>query len=521
MSVPPPESNGLRPKPEQRLTEYQDKLRALKDRSALREVMERELLLKFIEINKPAINEYPLLKAQQQSVVELLCARSGHPGYEFIHKHIANFIVLLAHYGKAVQVGEKDRAVELQASLVNTETILIKCVQGIVYAMALITDNFEEIVLRYFGQGALKQYSSLIEKFELDDNFWKAFVEQFVSTRVEEAHKEILEGGKYDISKERNFLVIRFLFDDILSKLNPTTQKIDRTRIQKSYAEGIETEAGVRQSTLLRSVLIKGLSNLSKAKDITQNEFVQASHIICMDNAGPDFAAAYAKRVQESQAAKEGEAPDPETIKKDQIQFKFLMDQAIAVGLGAVIAIGRTSDHFYKAMEGFVPDQIEGIRPLARDFSIPILERILYFLLENHTIHMLQETGRAEGGKIQVRSGRARRVPEDTVDSLPGMSKIRKKQLFANDVTRQNTLLFKPKMAKQMASAMAVLSLEPELQKALTKLWKEAVFRVDIMVLLNLELITRTTTNLTVKLQEILTKYGVSPKKRDPMDPMD
>jgi len=77
-------------------------------------------------------------------------------------------------------------------------------------------------------------------------------------------------------------------------------------------------------------------------------------------------------------------------------------------------------------------------------------------------------------------------------------------------VTREDTLLFKPKTAKQMLDSMSMLSLEPELQQALTGLWKQAVFRVDIMVLINLELVARTTTNTSAKLAEILTKYGVS-----------
>jgi hypothetical protein len=95
------------------------------------------------------------------------------------------------------------------------------------------------------------------------------------------------------------------------------------------------------------------------------------------------------------------------------------------------------------------------------------------------------------------------------VNDLPGMSKIRKKQLFGNDVTREDTLLFKPKTAKQMSESMSMLSLEPELQQGLAELWKRAVFRVDIMVLINLELVARATTNLTVRLTEILQKYGV------------
>ena len=55
-----------------------------------------------------------------------------------------------------------------------------------------------------------------------------------------------------------------------------------------------------------------------------------------------------------------------------------------------------------------------------------------------------------------------------------------------------------------------MLSLEPELQKALSILWRDALFRVDIMVLINLEQVAKTTTNLTAKLSEILTTYGIS-----------
>lgn len=200
-----PTSGKERPDKGQRLTAYQSRLRALKERSALREILEREMLLEIIALNSSAISEYPMLTAQQNSVVELLCGRIGHPGYEFIHTHIADFIVMLAHFEKAAIAGDAARAAELQRLLLNIEAVLLKCVQGIVYGLALITDNFEEIVLRYFGQQALKEYSSLIEKHELDASFWIAFVEQFIASRVAEAHKEILEGDKYEISKERTF----------------------------------------------------------------------------------------------------------------------------------------------------------------------------------------------------------------------------------------------------------------------------------------------------------------------------
>lgn len=509
-----PTTKNKRPAPEIRLDAYQAKLRALKERSALREVMERELLLEFISVNHNSINEYPLLETQQKSVIEILCGRVGHPGYEYIHEHISDFIVQLAHYGKAIKTEQLERAAEIKINLVNTESILLKCVQGIVYSMALITDNSEEIVLRYFGKEALNEYSSLIQEHSLNEHFWKAFVEQFVASKVEEAHKDILEREKYDISKEKNFLVIRFLFDDILAKLKPTDLEIEKTRIQTSYVKSRTEEEAIQQTKFIQSIMVKGLANLPNVEKISLNEYIQGARITCIDTIAADFEKQYIARIEETKARKADPARKDERsqqeIKREQAEFKFLMDQVVAVGIGAAIAIGRTSDHFYKAMAEFVPDQIAAIRPLARDFSIPTLERILYFLLENNTIHILQETGRSEGGKIMVRSARARRVPTATVEALPGMSKIRKKQLFGNDTTRENTLLFKPKTAQQMAETMTKLSLEKSLQGALVKLWKEAVFRVDIMVLINLAQVAKTTTNLKTKLGEILEMYGVS-----------
>lgn len=511
MTASAPESGPSQLDKNQRLAAYQQKLRALKERSALREVMERDLLMEFIRVNHGNISEYPLLKAQQASVIELLCGRAGHPGYEYIHKHIAGFIVLLGHYEKAVRAGDTERADEQRTGLVNTESILIKCVQGIVYAMALITDNFEEIVLRYFGQDALREYSVLIEQHELDERFWKAFVQQFIAKRVADAHRAILDGERFTVTKEKNFLAIRFLFDDILAGLNPTNQAIEKTRIQKSFIASRTEFEGRKRVKLIKTVLVRGLSGLTQAADIGDGEVLQAARITCIDPVSEIFETLYAKRAL-ARAAGEGSEGDEER-KREQTEFKFLVDQVVAVGLGAAIAIGRTSDHFYNALEEFVPDQIEAIRPFSRDFSIPTLEKMLFFLLENHTIHILAETGRGEGGKIQVRSGRARRVSAAAVDGLPGMSKIRKTQLFANDATRQGALLFKPKTGKQLAGAMDMLNLEPELKEPIAALWGQALFRVDIMVLINLEQVARTTTNLKVKLSEILVKYGVTKRQ--------
>ncbi|WP_419784984.1 hypothetical protein [Pseudodesulfovibrio sp.] len=520
MTPPAPASSGPKLDREKRFAVYQSKLSSLKDRSALREVMERELLLEFININHGNINEFPLLKAQQKTIVNLLGGRTGHPGYEYIRKQVSGFIVSLAHYEKAQKGDDKDRIEELAIRLTNVETLLLKCVQGIVFAMALITDNFEEIILRYLGQENLKEYSALIEKMPLDLHFWKTLVEQFFTNRVKEAHKEILEGGKFDISKERNFLVIRFLFDDILAKLNPTTQTIEKTRMQKAYVASSTEFDGRRRAKFIQTLLVKGLSGLPGADAISSKEYLQAARITCIDTVAEKFEERYQKRLLQARARKDDpeavEQTDPEEEKKENLRFKFLMDQVVALGVGAAIAVGMTGDNLFRALNEFLPDQINNIAPLAKDFSTPTLETMLFFLMENQTIQILKEVGRDEGGKVQVRSGRARRVSAAAVDQLPYMTRIRKKQLFANDTTREGVLLFKPKTAKQLADSLNMLSLEPELQQGIMALWKEAIFRVDIMVLINLELVARSTTNLSARIAEILAKYGVARGKVEP-----
>lgn len=468
----------------------------------MREVLEREMLLEFVRINHGNINEFPLLKAQQNSVIELMCNRGQHPGYDFIQKMAGIFMTLVTRYDKARANDDKKAMDVVGAQLHNTEVILIKCVQGIVYGMALITDNFEEMVLRYFGQESLNDYSALIEKYELDINFWHAFVQHFVASRVENAHKEILAERKYNLSKERSFLVIRFLFDDILAQLNPTSATIEKTRLQKTYEL---SEAGFkerRRAKIVQNTLVRGLSFMPEGF-LKEGDYLNAARIVCIDPISEDFAREYQNRIVNKNKVEKEEG-------NRENSFEFLLNQVVALGVGATLAIGMTSRNFFSALEKFIPGETKSIVPLMRNFNTAALEKVLFFMLEHHFMHILREIGMDEGGKIMVRSARARRTTEAEVDQLPGISKIRKAKLFAVDSTKNEYMLFRAKQPKQLGQILNALQVEPEFLEGIKTLWGTPLFRVDIMVLINLEQVSRTTTNLNAKLAEILSKYGVS-----------
>ncbi len=121
----------------------------------------------------------------------------------------------------------------------------------------------------------------------------------------------------------------------------------------------------------------------------------------------------------------------------------------LGLGVGASIAVGMTGEYLFKALEAFVPGQIKGILPLKKIFPF------LYW--RNFSFSCWKITrficSRKEG---VMRAARFRFEVGGPDVSLPnrgwfgGNVKIRKKQLFGNDVTREDTLLFKPKTAKQM-----------------------------------------------------------------------
>ncbi len=500
---------------EQRYLAYQKRLRQLKDSSTLREVIERELLLEFVRVNHGNINEFPLLKAQQKSVIDLMCNRGQHPGYDYIQRMTGVFMTLITRYEKAVSNNDQDAIQRFGSQLHNTEALLIKSIQGIVYGMALITDNFEEIVLRYFGQQSLGEYSDLIEKHELNENFWHAFVQQFVAKRVEAAHQEILNNRSYSLSKEKNFLAIRFLFDDILSQLNPTTAHIEKTRIQKTYELSDAGFKERRAAKMVQNTLAKGLSFMPEGS-LKESDFLNAARIVCIDTIAMEFAEEYTRRVMKKNGGNDGEKDGKDDENDREQSFEFLLNQVIALGVGATLAIGMTGRNFFAALEKFIPGQTQPIAPLMRNFNINALETVLIFLMEHHFIHILREIGISEGSKIMVKSARARRVPETAVNGLASMNRIRKKNLFAPDTTREGYLLFRPRTAKQLVELIKHLSLEPpQLVEQLQGLWKGAAQRVDILVLVNLQQVARTTTNLQAKLAEILVLYGVSAGRKD------
>jgi hypothetical protein len=486
-----------RPEWPKRLEAYLATLRPLKERSALREVLERELLLSFIAVNSGGISEYPMLATQQQSIVNLLCRRTDHPADAVLRKLAGNFPILLNRLDKETAAGDAAAVEQTTALLRNTESLLVKSVQGMVFAMSLTTDNFEELIMRHFGAPGLSQFSELIKTYEFDQGFWREFAERFIAQHVEDGYAHLTSSGKFHLSKDGQQVVVRFLFDDVLATLHDAPGHIDKTRVQAAFerasAEDGES-AAIRR--VVQSCLLKGLNFLPG--DMVLEHLESVALIVCMDA----VAASLFRAMHARSAGKPAEEKHP---------LPFLMEQAVALALGAMLVLGRAREQFLTALETLRADEIETVRALAQGLSIESLERILFFLLESAFAGVLRDKARDEGAKVAVRTLALRRSPVPAVDALAsrGLNRIRKSQIWTQDTTRPDMLLFKPRSGQQLASLMQVLQMEEPLQLLVRALWDHAPHRRDFLVVFDLAQIARTTQNVKGKLTELLTKYGV------------
>lgn len=351
--------------------------------------------------------------------------------------------------------------------------------------------------MRHFGAPGLSQFSDLIKTRQMDQSFWREFVERFIAQHVAEGYEHLTSEGKFMLSKDGQQVLIRFLFDDVLATLHDSPGEIPKTRIQTAF-ESASAEAPESQAVrkMVQACLLKGLSFLPG--DLLLEHLESAALIVCMDPVAMSLYRAM-------QARASGQPP------QEKHPLPFIMEQAVALALGAMLVLSQAREHFLTAQASLRSDELEAVRSLAQGLSIDALERVLFYLLESAFVGLLREKARDEGAKISVRSVAARRSLVPAVDALAkqGLSRIRKTQIWTQDPTRPDMLLFKPKNPQQLAALMQVLQMEAPLQTAVRALWDKAPLRRDFLVVIDLTQVARTTQNIKAKLTELLSKYGV------------
>lgn len=495
------------PPPEERLAAYVACLAATKDRRAVREVVEREVLLCLIRTNSERINEYPLLETQQRSIIEILAARGAvDPLHEHIRKLVAEFVAQLGQFAKP---GGADSG-QLRIGLVNTETLLLKCVQGVVYTTALCTDNFIETLVRAYGEEALGPSDAITESTELDEQFWRKHFAHFVAGLVDEAYDAIMGQEAFSLTKERSLLVIRYPFDALLERLCRTPKPLDKTRVQTLFEFETRDFASRKARKLVHDILL-GMA-ARPGYPFAQGDIDFISQIVCIDPAAKEMERMQTLLLSGGMPGPDGETAEAPPAEVNAEQVQFLRDQVVGMACSVAITLNLLREDFLRALDGFSPKETAIVRRTLGDFSLPCLGKALQSLLEFQFVTLLRRRAGEDMGKIHIRTRKERRTSVAAVETLfdSGLTRIRRNKLWQQDPGRANMLLFRPQTATELESLLHLLQIEPQLAREIGSLWTDASFRVEFALYISLDLLARSTTNLNQRLAELLARFGIT-----------
>ena len=490
---------------------YLQKMQTLKKKNVVRQVLAQELLQEMIESNRDKINEYPLLETQQYSIVKFLTHwGTGYPEHEPILKLLENFINSLNKYEKKLYFNEKDNEYQtLQSTIKNLEILLIKCVQMVIYTQALILDNFSEVLIEYFGEAAQSSLDELLEKMELDENFWKEVHKFFIQDFTNQTYYQIAQND-ISISKDSSRLQLFLPFDAIFSYLDQPTEKIEKTRVQSMF-DAVEQDEHAKQNAEMVS---RYLSQLIEAGDqILKTSTLQlSSRIISLDPAGASCNKAYSHfygRENNDSLEQNGDNQDQEAISKEYADLVFKQVQIMAYSISLTLKIVKND--FSKALFDIQEKKQARALSLLGSFHLNEIAAALEYLLECQLVIILHQNAKEDAKKISIQSSKAPRVPQQVVESLKelGLSKIGLNKLLEKDSDREAYYLFQPKAPKELQTLLRTLQCEKTLAEEIYKHWKYSEIKTVIIVTIDLEMISKTTSNTTKKLAQLLNRFGI------------
>lgn len=493
--------------PEKRLAAYVECISLAKSRHAVREVVEREVMQCLIRINEQRTNEFPLLEAQQRSIIEILLVRGAmDPLHEHIRKLIDDFMTKLGQYAKSV--GTESSA--LHHGLLNTETQLLKCVQGVVYATALCVDNFIETLVRVYGEEALAPSDEITETTELDEHFWRKHFEHFVVGMVDEAYDAIMEQEAFTLTKERSLLVIRYPFDALLERLCRTPKPLGKTRVQTLFEYETRDFASRKARKLVHN-LLRGMVTRANYPFATGDiNFI--SQIVCIDPAAREMDKLQTLLLSRGLSGPDAEAASAAGPEINPAQAQFLHDQVLCMACSVGITLNLLREDFLRALPEFSPKETALVRRTLGDFSLPCLGKVIQSLLELQFLVQLRRRAADDIGKIHIHTRKDRRASMAAVEMLfgSGLTRIRRNKLWQQDPSRSDMLLFRPQTTPELKSLLLFLQVDPELANTIGMLWADASYRVEFSLCISLDLLSRSTTNLNQRLAEVLARFGIT-----------
>lgn len=496
-----------------RIESYLATLRRLKETSSpRREVLERELFLAVLQANRERLAEFPALEADQQHLTSTIVSRAEPlPAHTLYREWASQFLVALNQYEVAARTGATEQAAALLDQLLNLETLLTKCLQGYIILSGLIRDDFNDVIIKGFGESALADIDEISHAGLSDDHYWKALLDRFVFGFIDKSYAEMLNKQQFKLSRDGAFVAVRFPLDAILAEMPGTDKEIDMTRLQASV-DAVRTDPIAMKAAAALAAMMPGLEKPLLTLKSPRQDYEALALIASLDPEAGRFVSVFVDGLPLE--PEEGHAADEDPMvaaQRASARKEFLKNQMLAMAAGAALALGITREDLGKAIQNFTAREQERILTIAGALEPASLAVAHTLMLEFALCRLLAAKMESEGAKVQVKCLRQRRASRADVSALAaeGFNRIRQKLFFDEDPATPEWLYFKAKSPQELAEATKLSNMEPQLTHGLLALWNRQEFKVEAVTLVNMTLVAKATQNVQAKLGEILGKLGV------------
>lgn len=510
--------------PSARIDSYLQTLRRLKETSARRDVLERELFLAVLLANKGRLTESPTLDNDQQHLASAIAMRGEpHPAHAWYRDWMSQFSATLNQYEVAARTGQEGQAAALLGQLVNNESLLAKCLQGYILLSGVVRDDFNDVIISRFGETALADIDELTHAGFSDDRYWKALMERFALGFVTHSYPELISGERFRLGREGAFVAVRLPLDGLLELLPGTDKDIEKTRLQ-TLVHSLRDDPQQTRCAQAATAMLAGLDRPLLPGKPSKADLDLLGRMACLDPAAARFVEVFieGKPLNDDELPPEPDADNPgRSAARADAAREFIRNQLVAMAAGCALALCNLREDIAKAMNAFPPRDVERLLAVAQAFDPATLATTHSLMLELALCRLLSEKVQDEGGKVQVKTVRQRRAARKDVEALAagGFNRIRQKVFFEDDPASKAWLLFKDKTPQELAEAIKLANMGPELSQALTALWMRMEFKTEVVALVNLQLVAKTSPNVQARLAEILAKLGMVKSAQSPAPP--
>ncbi len=477
---------------DQRLALYADYFNESKERQVVREILERDLLIALTHMNQHRIKEYPLIPMQQQAVVEFITLRTSGDNEleEYIHRLTKNFIDCLENHIHAIEVNDSYEVENSRAALLNAESLLIKCVQGVCFTIAVCEDNFIEALQRLFGEFALSISDEIIHEHAMGELYWREHLERIVVKGVKNAFDNIRESRDMDIRKEKQALFLTYSLDSVIKRLRPPASQFGKSQIQLDFEKNLNPARRPCLKAVYRILSSAFDSETSIPAELRQ----PISQIMCLDSCAGEY-------VRQKTSA-------------DAVKQSFLELQLISVACGAFISFNAVTQDFLRALEIVFPSALNFALQELKDFSPATLDALLLHLIEISFIQRLYDCFGESRSQMDMKAIRFRCLPEASVEKLfkAGLAADMRDKLWRSDPNASGYLLFIPTAAADLKRILEQSGIQSEALAQIIRLWQNAEIKTKFQITIRLDKLIKVTTNLNHRLSLILRRFGVLSK---------